>query len=84
MGDYKQKPGTGVLFTNKHKQNEKHPSFKGTIVLPDGTEFRISAWNKTSQNGDYISLAIDQWEGNKTAGGPVPSSGPSPTNNLPF
>lgn len=84
MSDYKQKPGTGVLFANKNKQNEKHPSFKGTIALPDGTEYRISAWTKSGQKGEYLSLAIDQWDGNKSQGNTAPISGPSPTNNLPF
>ena len=84
MSDYKQKPGTGTLFPNKYKQNEKHPSFKGTFVTPDGTEYRISAWTKTGNAGEYFSVSIDQWDGNKTGSAPTTSSGPSPKNSLPF
>jgi hypothetical protein len=48
------------MFFNQ-KTNDKQPDIKGTIVLPDGQEYRISAWKKDGNKGEYYSLAVDTY-----------------------
>ena len=74
---FKHKPGTGTLFWNE-KSNEKQPDIKGTIVLPDGTEYRLSGWKKAGNRGEFFSMAIDTYNG----GGSSQTS--TSSNNLPF
>ena len=78
MSDYKHKNGTGSLFFNE-KKHDKQPDLRGTIVTPDGQEFKISAWKRAGNKGEYFSVAIDQYEKQQTE--PASSTG---GNNLPF
>lgn len=73
MGDYKAKPGTGTLFNNE-KSNERQPDMRGKIITPDGKEYKISAWKKEGQKGEFLSLAIDTYN----------QGGDGSGNNLPF
>ena len=34
---------SGVLFKNDKKETEKHPDYKGNIMV-DGNEYWLSAW----------------------------------------
>ena len=48
----------GVMFDNDKGDNPNRPDFKGTINV-EGTEYRISAWNKKSRGGvPFISLSV--------------------------
>lgn len=49
------KDGSGALFSNDKKGNEKAPDWKGDIMI-NGTIHRISAWNRRSAYGELISL----------------------------
>jgi len=40
-----------TIFYNDQKGNPKAPFFTGKIVLPDGTEQKVSLWNNVSQTG---------------------------------
>jgi len=52
----------GVLFANKARKTDSQPNARGTLNV-DGTEYWISAWTKTSQNGErYQSLSIQPKE----------------------
>ena len=54
---YEKRPCTGTLFYNNKGDNEKRPDMKGTLVLSNGLEVEISAWKKTSKNGNkFLSL----------------------------
>jgi hypothetical protein len=69
---FETKPLTGSLFKVKEKNSENSPDFTGNIVDDQGRKFRISAWNKTSKNGNkYLSLALTpdngQYSNNKPA-----------------
>jgi uncharacterized protein (DUF736 family) len=57
---YETKPGTGAMFQNK-SDNDKAPNMRGTIITPDGKEWEISGWTRTSGKGDkYLSLAVKE------------------------
>ena len=43
------KDGSGALFANDKKGNERAPDWKGDIMI-NGTVHRISAWTRKSQD----------------------------------
>ena len=45
------KKGTGALFRNNRKTNEKQPDWTGNVVTPNGEELTISLWVRTSSKG---------------------------------
>lgn len=55
---YQPKPGSGTLFDNTRKQTENHPDLTGSILLPDGKEYWLSAWKKQGRNGEFLSVSI--------------------------
>lgn len=74
------KPGSGVLFQARNRSSERSPSMRGTVTMPDGNEYEISAWSKESPNaGKYLSFSIDlsmtaeqkraQWQQNGASNG---------------
>jgi len=55
------KKGTGALFRNNRKTNEKQPDWTGNVVTPNGEELTISLWVRTSSKGtEYLSAAISE------------------------
>ena len=44
---------SGVLFKNDKKENEKHPDYKGNIMV-DGNEYWLSAWIKEGKTGKFM------------------------------
>ena len=51
----------GVLFKNDHKQTEKQPDYKGTYTGPDGVEWELAAWLRTSRSGKrFMSLKTSE------------------------
>lgn len=90
---YQQKPGYFSLFPNEKKEKDTHPDFKGSITLPDGSEFWFDAWNKQGTKGPFISGKIGnpkqpQYQTNQPASyQPFPSSVPAPAgvdDDIPF
>ena len=87
---YEMRPGSFSLFKNDKKDKETQPDWKGSIKLPDGSEFWFDAWTKQGAKGDFISGKI----GNPKMGGgqvnqpaayaPFPSSAPNPDSDIPF
>lgn len=59
MEKFKHKNGSGTMFNNE-KTKDNQPDFKGTIVTPDGQEWRVSGWKKSNPKGEFISLAIEE------------------------
>ena len=56
---YKHKEGRGSLFKNSYKEKDTQPDSKGTMTDLDGKEFEISAWEGTTQAGDYkLSIQV--------------------------
>jgi hypothetical protein len=57
---FEQNENTGVLFINKDKKSDKHPTLKGTINV-EGKTFEIAAWERESKNGViYHSLKVSE------------------------
>ena len=52
---------SGVLFKNDKKENEKHPDYKGNIMV-DGNEYWLSAWIKEGKTGKFMGLAVSPKE----------------------
>ena len=55
---YQQKPGYFSIFPNDKKEKDTQPDWKGSITLPDGSEYWFDAWNKQGQKGNFISGKI--------------------------
>lgn len=54
--------GTGMLFRNEGKKEDKHPDAKGAIKI-DGVEYDIASWSRTSKNGNaYRYLVVKRKE----------------------
>lgn len=47
----------GVLFVNDRKQSDNHPDYKGSINIA-GVDYWLSAWTKSGQKGDFLSLSL--------------------------
>lgn len=62
---YEMRPGAFSLFKNDKKTKDTQPDWKGSIKLPDGSEFWFDAWTKQGTNGEFISGKI----GNPKDGG---------------
>lgn len=87
------KPGAFSLFKNDKKTKETQPDWKGSIKLPDGTEYWFDAWNKTSTSstgGSFISGKLGNAKNSTvnqpTAYQPFPPVGqaPSADDEVPF
>jgi hypothetical protein len=63
---------SGVLFKNDKKEQEKHPDYKGSIMV-DGNEYWLSAWIKEGKSGKFMGLAVSPKDGQP----PAPKSTPS-------
>lgn len=51
---------SGVLFPNDRKTKSSHPDYKGSMTDGSGREFWVSAWVKSGQRGDFLSLAFEE------------------------
>jgi len=58
MNDNLKKDNRGYLYPNKNKNKPTQPDFTGKVLI-EGKEFRISAWeNQTPEGNKYLSLAF--------------------------
>lgn len=54
---------SGALFKNERKETEKHADYRGSLNV-EGTDWWISAWLKTSKNGQkFMSLSVKRKDG---------------------
>lgn len=50
--------GTGALFKNNYKKEDRHPDYKGEIEM-GGLKYDLAAWLRESKNGNkYMSIII--------------------------
>jgi len=60
------KDNSGILFKNDKKTEDKHPYFKGSIMV-EGKEYWLSGWTKKTVNGDpMVSLSVQSKDKNTT------------------
>jgi len=52
---------TGVLFKNDKKESERHPDYKGSLVV-GGQDYWLSAWIKEGKGGKFMGLALSPKE----------------------
>lgn len=64
---------SGVLFKNDKKEQEKHPDYKGSIMV-DGTEYWLSAWIKEGKSGKFMGLAVSPKDAQPPVGKPTPKN----------
>jgi len=85
MSDYKNRPGTGVLFVNK-KTVEAQPDYKGKFVCDrdykQGEEFKIAAWKKNTPKNHLIAISVDNYKSGDTKAWPKPDQ--RDDNEVPF
>jgi len=60
---YEQKAGSGSLFRNDKKGNEKAPDYKGSGKDLQGNEIWLSGWVRKSEKGtQYLSISMQPKE----------------------
>jgi hypothetical protein len=64
---------SGVLFKNDKKDTEKHPDYKGNIMV-DGQEYWLSAWIKEGKMGKFMGLAVSPRDAQPPASKPLPKN----------
>lgn len=58
MSENIKKDNRGYLYPNKNKNKPTQPDLTGKVLI-EGKEFRISAWeNQTPEGNKYLSLAF--------------------------
>ena len=67
------KDNSGVLFKNDKKDTEKHPDYKGNIMV-DGQEYWLSAWIKEGKMGKFMGLAVSPRDAQPPASKPLPKN----------
>jgi len=56
---FKHKEGSGSLWNNENKENDKQPDMRGKVTLPDGEEKSLAGWwNESQKGGRYLSVKI--------------------------
>jgi hypothetical protein len=68
--EQQKRDNSGVLFKNDKKEQEKHPDYKGSIMV-DGTEYWLSAWIKEGKSGKFMGLAVSPKDAQPPVGKPV-------------
>jgi hypothetical protein len=80
---YEMKPGQGSMFKNDKKTTDTHPDYKGSVMLPDGTECWISGWIKRPEGKTpFMSLSVQAKEQQLPVS--TPDSPAETENDLPF
>jgi uncharacterized protein (DUF736 family) len=75
----------GVLFHNDKGDNPNRPDMTGSCEV-DGVEYKISAWNKTSQKGSqFMSLSLQLKDAQPNgAAKPAPQQQATIDDDVPF
>jgi len=81
---FQMKENSGSLFKNDKKEDEKHPDYKGTVLI-GGVEYWQSAWVKDGKNGKFFSQSFTPKEASvKPQIKPQAKLQPSQSDDLPF
>ena len=75
---------SGVLFKNDKKESEKHPDYKGSMIV-NGEDYWLSAWIKEGKNGKFMGLALSPKDDQPPAKStPRPSKQMDESDDIPF
>ena len=80
--------GGGAFFPQRDKKHPKAPDWKGQI-MHQGNIIKLSGWFKTSAYGQFISLAVDNYQAQpqqypKEVAPPKGAADPFDDNTIPF
>lgn len=53
---YEHRDGSGSLFKNDKKGNDKAPDYRGDLMI-GGTLYELATWIKEGKNGKFMSLS---------------------------
>ena len=53
---YQHRDGTGALFRNDQKGNQRAPRYRGELMI-NGTPYELAAWIKEGKRGTFFSLS---------------------------
>lgn len=56
---YEKREGSGVIFKNDKKGNEKAPEYSGTALF-NGKDVKVALWVKEGAKGKFFSMKIEE------------------------
>jgi uncharacterized protein (DUF736 family) len=56
---FEEKDNSGIAFPNDYKQSEKHPDYRGNIIV-NGQKLEIAIWKKQGKKGGFLSLSFQE------------------------
>ena len=84
MAEFEQKNGSGIIFKNDKKGNDKAPDYSGKAMIHD-KEVKIALWVKEGGKGKFFSVKIEDANATTTAkAAPANSSKEDDSSDLPF
>jgi len=57
---YEQRNGTGSIFKNTYKTDQKHPDYRGIYKDDQGKEWSVALWVKEGAKGKFFSMAMSE------------------------
>jgi hypothetical protein len=57
---YELNPGSGNIFKNQYKKEDRHPDYKGQVRTPDGQVLDVALWIKDGKKGKFFSVSLQE------------------------